>query len=603
METIKESEIPKYYGEGSSGAYVLFYQAVDMDREALGLPPDLPTSSAVDVVNEASPVGATIVVDPASPPPDVAAGVTLSKDGEEAASSPSSLLPNTTGPATTLTLDLPPPALNTSPLNSPVLLESVSKPNTPGLTKGAAGFFQSLRHSASSKASMAKEKEAREREKDTIPPVPTPPLLNGDVYTNGHANHANGVKEKEGKEGGGNIFRRSLKVTKKRETISVHPGSGSPALPASPRLPPSPNDYRRPSGPQVPPTPVLAAATDETSVTPPPLLPLPVAGLPLPTRGSTIDDTNTTATASVSSSWTSASAPGPLSPMALPLQPPSTPPLNLEQDAELPLPVLPPPDRMPSPDPAGSTSGRTGMVGPGTGTGTRTDVANSTPGSHSKSNSSEFPPVSDPFQPNNINGQGQLSIPLPLASSTSVSVAGQPSGSRSSGPPTPTFKISLGGGEAKKQKAVSKAIEEAQVREKKALEEKTRKMREERERRSRSEKEKEEEREREKDEREKEKEQQQQQQQQNNKPQKRAARKMSLSGMTVVGRLGASFGWSKDKDKHSDKDKDKGTTGVPPIPQVVRRGSHHTPSNEAEQDLQPPVPGYFAIGASPKFNS
>ena len=600
VETIKESDIPKYYGEGSSGAYVLFYQAVDMDREALGLPPDLPTPSAVEVVSDGLAVGGTttIVVDPTSPPPD-AVGVSSSKGAEEAASPPSSL-PNAKRPVVPLKLDLPPPALNTSPPHSPVLPESVSsKANTPGLSKGAAGFFQSLRHSTSSKISMAKEKEAKEKEKEVIPPVPPTPLLNGDLYTNGHAN---GVKEKESKEGGGNIFRRSLKVTRKREPISILPGSGSPALPASPRLPssipPSPNDHRRPSGPQVPPLPTVAA--DETNVVPP-LLPLPVATLPLPTRGSTVDDTN--ATASMSSSWTSASAPGPgpgpgpLSPVA---QLPFSPPLSLFKDSELPpLPVLPP-DREPSPAGSGSGSGRTG-----TGTGTGAGVAHPVPGSHSRSNSSGYPPVPDGlFQTHgnstvngnsNSNGNGQG----PWASTTSVSAAGPLGGPRSSSLPTRTFKISLGGGEAKKQKAAARATaaaEEAQARErereKKALEEKAmRKAREERE----------------KEEREKDKEkeqQQQQQQQQNNKPQKRAVRKMSLSGMTVVGRLGASFGWSKDKDKHSDKDKDKGVTGMSSLPEVVRRGSHHAPMDEAEQDLPPErTPGHLAIGASPRFNS
>ena len=131
-------------------------------------------------------------------------------------------------------------------------------------------------------------------------------------------------------------------------------------------------------------------------------------------------------------------------------------------------------------------------------------------------------------------------------------------------------------------------------REKKVSEEKTRKTREreEKEKRTRLEKEREEE------EKEKEKE---QQQQQNNKK-----RKMSLSGMTVVGRLGASLGWSKDKDKHVDKDKDKGSTGMSLLPQLVPRGFQHTPSNEAEQDLPLPIPerlpGYLAIGASPRFN-
>jgi len=605
VEAIKESEIPKYYGEGSSGAYVLFYQAVDMDREALGLPPDLPAPSAVEVVNEGAVVGgdaAAIVVDPASLPPDTPGVLPISRDGEEVIASPPASLPNGRGPATPLKLDLPPvPALNTSPMNSPVLVESVSKANTPGLSKGAAGFFQSLRHSASSKASMAKEKESKEKE--VIPPLPPTPLLNGDLYTNGHA-QATGVKEKESKEGGGvtvggNIFRRSLKTKKREPTVSVHHAlvEGSPAIPASPHLPssvpPSPKHQRRPSGPQVQPAPT--PTVDQTNNAVPPMLPLPVASLPLPTRrGSTLDDTN--ATASMSSSWTSASvsAPGPagpgsggpLAPVALPSLP-FTPPMSLlAQESELPLPMLPP-DRVPSP--AGSSSGR---IGTAMGTG----IGNPTRSSHSKSNSSEFSPIPDLSSTQNSNnnnnnnsGQDQLAPP-----------PGSVPGPRAPLASPRAFQFSLGGGEAKRPRAVARTgTEDAQARErereKKALEEKTRKTREreEKEKRTRLEKEREE-----KDE---EKEKEKEQQQHNNKP--RASRKMSLSGMAVVGRLGASFGWNKDKDKHADKDKDKGTPGVPSLPPLVPRGSQHPPSNEAEQDLPPPerLPGYLAIGASPRF--
>ena len=625
VEAIKESEIPKYYGEGSSGAYVLFYQAVDMDREALGLPPALPALSAVEVVNnEGAVVGgdaAAIAVDPAPLPPDAPGVLPVSKDGEEVVASPPASLPSK-GPATPLKLDLlpPPPALNTSPGHSPVLMESVSKANTPGLSKGAAGFFQSLRHSASSKASMAKEKESRE--KDVIPPLPPTPLLNGDLYTNGHA-HTIGAKEKESKEGGGggvggNIFRRSLR-TKRREPISVHPASvgGSPAvhsphLPSS--VPPSPKHHRRPSGSQVQPVPTLPA--DETNHAIPPLMPLPASSLPLPTRGSTLDDNH--ATASMSSSWTSASAPGPgpgsgpgpLAPIALPPLP-FTPPMSLlAQDSELPLPVLPP-DRVPSP--AGSSSGRTG-------TGTGPGIGNPPRNSHSKSNSSDFSPNPDSFSTqnfstqngngnnnNNSGGHGQLTPPVALASTTLSPVPGP----RSPLAPPRTFKLSLGGGDAKKSRAAARtAAEDAQAqereREKKVSEEKMRKTREreEREKRTRLEKEREEK----EKEKEKEKEEKEQQQQQSSKSQKRASRKMSLSGMTVVGRLGVSFGWNKDKDKQTDKDKDKdkGTTSMSSLPQLVPRGSQQPPSSEAEQDLPmlPPerLPGYLAIGASPRFN-
>ena len=40
MEVIKESDINKYFGDSNAGsAYVLYYQAVDLDLGALGLRP------------------------------------------------------------------------------------------------------------------------------------------------------------------------------------------------------------------------------------------------------------------------------------------------------------------------------------------------------------------------------------------------------------------------------------------------------------------------------------------------------------------------------------------------------------------------------------
>ncbi|OBZ66035.1 Ubiquitin carboxyl-terminal hydrolase 4 [Grifola frondosa] len=50
VDTIKESEIPKYFGESNSGsAYVLYYQAVDLDMVALGLRPPAPEPSTTDI--------------------------------------------------------------------------------------------------------------------------------------------------------------------------------------------------------------------------------------------------------------------------------------------------------------------------------------------------------------------------------------------------------------------------------------------------------------------------------------------------------------------------------------------------------------------------
>ncbi|KAI6048066.1 hypothetical protein EDC04DRAFT_50566 [Pisolithus marmoratus] len=46
VDTIKESDIPKYFGESNSGsAYVLYYQAADLDLVTLGLPPPSPQTA------------------------------------------------------------------------------------------------------------------------------------------------------------------------------------------------------------------------------------------------------------------------------------------------------------------------------------------------------------------------------------------------------------------------------------------------------------------------------------------------------------------------------------------------------------------------------
>lgn len=79
VDTIKESEIPNYFGDSPKGsAYVLYYQAVDLDMAALGLRPQVPlapstpastaaTSSAVDKIPSLSELEVT-KHEPESPP-------------------------------------------------------------------------------------------------------------------------------------------------------------------------------------------------------------------------------------------------------------------------------------------------------------------------------------------------------------------------------------------------------------------------------------------------------------------------------------------------------------------------------------------------------
>src|ERR1700761_3200541 len=59
IEPIKESEIPRYFGDAAAGsAYVLYYQAVDLDLASLGLKPPAPPV-VPDVVVSATPINAT----------------------------------------------------------------------------------------------------------------------------------------------------------------------------------------------------------------------------------------------------------------------------------------------------------------------------------------------------------------------------------------------------------------------------------------------------------------------------------------------------------------------------------------------------------------
>ena len=72
IETIKESVIPQYFGDGISGsAYVLYYQAVDLDLASLGLKPPTPPVVSDVVVSGIPEVNGGVMPDfpePALPP-------------------------------------------------------------------------------------------------------------------------------------------------------------------------------------------------------------------------------------------------------------------------------------------------------------------------------------------------------------------------------------------------------------------------------------------------------------------------------------------------------------------------------------------------------
>ncbi|KZT63634.1 cysteine proteinase [Daedalea quercina L-15889] len=188
VDVIKESEIPRYYGESTNGsAYVLYYQAVDLDMAALGLktPVPAPAPSAADIgsapamkpANTLS-VSASSEVDLGSP--TVPPGLT-EEDSSERSESSSPL------PATPASQPLPlssghqavkGPSASMTPLTIPS--QSTSGPSTPaqstalGSSSALGGLFSTLRHSRS-----ARETDIRKSwlnvEAAQVPPMPSLP--------------------------------------------------------------------------------------------------------------------------------------------------------------------------------------------------------------------------------------------------------------------------------------------------------------------------------------------------------------------------------------------------------------------------------------------
>lgn len=161
VEPIKESEITKYFGESNSGsAYVLYYQAVDLDLAALGLRPTapVPVSEYDEVPKRAS------FEPPASPPvvvPSLPPGLADDMDTSDVSdpppfpitpSQPSPMVPcidrapHGSAPSQPLRVNVSSPdddipTFSASPSNSPTSASAGTK----------AGLFQSLRHSPSMK--------------------------------------------------------------------------------------------------------------------------------------------------------------------------------------------------------------------------------------------------------------------------------------------------------------------------------------------------------------------------------------------------------------------------------------------------------------------
>jgi ubiquitin carboxyl-terminal hydrolase 9/13 len=142
VDTIKESDIPKYFGDSNNGAaYVLYYQAVDMDLSALGLQRPTP-APATQPVPDGQPEDLSI---PVLPP-----GLISENDTSDAAESsgPTTPTASNSGHSPKTNGSPAPVILNTPPSDMPPSMPSIP----PAMQqKPGGGLFQSLRHMPSSR--------------------------------------------------------------------------------------------------------------------------------------------------------------------------------------------------------------------------------------------------------------------------------------------------------------------------------------------------------------------------------------------------------------------------------------------------------------------
>ncbi|KAF9649230.1 hypothetical protein BDM02DRAFT_1948203 [Thelephora ganbajun] len=141
VETIKESDIPKYFGDSNCGsAYVLYYQAVDINLPSLGLrlPIPKPVTKSVPV-----PVSASVASDD-SRAPTLPPGLTTEHDSSDLAESSGPTTPAPSNPTYS-------PKINSSPVHPKLNLPPHDFPSPPPIPqqpphKSQGGLFHSLRH-------------------------------------------------------------------------------------------------------------------------------------------------------------------------------------------------------------------------------------------------------------------------------------------------------------------------------------------------------------------------------------------------------------------------------------------------------------------------
>ncbi len=163
MDTIKEVDIPKYFGDSNSGcAYVLYYQAVDLDLASLGLrsadPDPYPTTSS-------SPQQA-----PSAPP-----GLSLEEDSDMSEPAPATpALPHDTISPSPKVSSTPPLSVSIPPPELPQPTFVSSNSTTPSSPNVKSGLF-SIRHSPS-KPTLTRNGTANATQ-EPVPPIPPIPIV------------------------------------------------------------------------------------------------------------------------------------------------------------------------------------------------------------------------------------------------------------------------------------------------------------------------------------------------------------------------------------------------------------------------------------------
>ncbi|KAG7099957.1 hypothetical protein E1B28_001750 [Marasmius oreades] len=247
VHPISESDIPKYYGENNAGsAYVLYYEAADIDPPALGIrtPPVALSTTSVYPTSEAIPT----VPSPQAPTPVLPPGLTEEGDSSDLSDPSFPITPSQSNSPL-----LPPEYENSPP---PKVDEPVTQPTTSDIPNHPSGRgrppFSPVRRRSSIRPTTAGDLESERSDPDILTDL-VPTLHAGDgrsessaPSTSGHEDGLtsstpplippeNKEKEKEKEKSphrktSGWFRRRSLRV----ERPST--GHGPELIPASPNL-------------------------------------------------------------------------------------------------------------------------------------------------------------------------------------------------------------------------------------------------------------------------------------------------------------------------------------------------------------------------------